>query len=137
MSPSGTQYVASSHTYFQSHANIHSQFVEEQAIDRVHRLNQTVDVIVYKLTVANTVEERIIDLQEKKRQLAEQAIDTGAKKGALKLGLNEIIDMFKPGGHFAGSGTGSRGLEEQIRSAARFVERPQKKQESSVYGRRW
>ncbi|OAQ96704.1 hypothetical protein LLEC1_01785 [Akanthomyces lecanii] len=117
-------------------------FVEEQAIDRVHRLNQTVDVVVYKLTVANTVEERIIDLQEKKRLLAEQAIDTGAKKGALKLGLNEIIDMFKPGGHFS-SGTGSKGLGEQIQAASRFVDggsgkkSPPRREESSVYGRRW
>ncbi|KAM3543606.1 hypothetical protein ARSEF1564_003459 [Beauveria bassiana] len=116
-------------------------FVEEQAIDRVHRLNQTVDVIVYKLTVAKTVEERIIDLQDKKRLLAEQAIDTGAKKGALKLGLNEIIDMFKPGGHFSG-GTGSHGLGEQIQAASRFVGTAKKapssrREESSVYGRRW
>jgi len=40
------------------------QFVEEQAIDRVHRLTQTVDVVVYKLTVRGTVEERILALQE-------------------------------------------------------------------------
>lgn len=115
-------------------------FVEEQAIDRVHRLNQTVDVVVYKLTVARTVEERILDLQEKKRMLAAQAIDTGAKKGALKLGLNEIIDMFKPGGHFAG-GTGSNGLREQMASAARIVGKKAtplpRREENSVYGRRW
>ncbi len=104
------------------------------------------DVVVYKLTVANTVEERIIDLQEKKRLLAEQAIDTGAKKGALKLGLNEIIDMFKPGGHFS-SGTGSNGLREQVQAASRFVggggsssggrKTPPKREENSIYGRRW
>ncbi|KXJ89785.1 P-loop containing nucleoside triphosphate hydrolase protein, partial [Microdochium bolleyi] len=41
-------------------------FVEEQAIDRVHRLTQKVDVIVYKLTVEDTVEERILELQDKK-----------------------------------------------------------------------
>lgn len=72
------------------------QFVEEQAIDRVHRLTQTVDVVVYKLTVTHTVEEGILDLQEKKRLLAEQTIEGSSKKGALKLGLNEIIDLFKP-----------------------------------------
>lgn len=98
-------------------------------------------MIVYKLTVANTVEERIIDLQDKKRLLAEQAIDTGAKKGALKLGLNEIIDMFKPGGHFS-SGTGSHGLGEQIQAASRFVGAAKKapssrREENSIYGRRW
>ncbi|KAL8696289.1 MAG: hypothetical protein Q9224_002872, partial [Gallowayella concinna] len=57
-------------------------FVEEQAIDRVHRLNQTVDVTIYKLTVAHTVEARILELQEKKRQLAKQAIEGGGKSAA-------------------------------------------------------
>ncbi|TPX18878.1 uncharacterized protein E0L32_011430 [Thyridium curvatum] len=84
-------------------------FVEEQAIDRVHRLTQTVDVVVYRLTVAGTVEERILELQDKKRLLAEQAIEGGMrKKNALKLGLNEILDLFKHDGAAAGGGGGSR-----------------------------
>ncbi|KAI1826717.1 hypothetical protein F4861DRAFT_42884 [Xylaria intraflava] len=70
-------------------------FVEEQAIDRVHRLTQTVDVIVYKLTVEDSVEERILELQEKKRLLVATAIEGGAKKAALKLGLKEMLDLFK------------------------------------------
>ncbi|KAG6037663.1 hypothetical protein E4U41_004889 [Claviceps citrina] len=73
-------------------------FVEEQAIDRVHRLTQTVDVVVYKLTVQDTVEERILDLQNRKRELAEQTIEGGARKEALKLGLNDIINLFKSDG---------------------------------------
>ncbi|KAM0460798.1 hypothetical protein ACHAO4_001590 [Trichoderma viride] len=71
-------------------------FVEEQAIDRVHRLTQTIDVVVYKLTVTHTVEDGILALQEKKRLLAEQTIEGSSRKGALKLGINEIIDLFKP-----------------------------------------
>ncbi|EHK44110.1 hypothetical protein TRIATDRAFT_181487, partial [Trichoderma atroviride IMI 206040] len=70
-------------------------FVEEQAIDRVHRLTQTIDVVVYKLTVTHTVEDGILALQEKKRLLAEQTIEGSSRKGALKLGINEIIDLFK------------------------------------------
>ncbi|KAI0601029.1 SNF2 family N-terminal domain-containing protein [Biscogniauxia sp. FL1348] len=71
-------------------------FVEEQAIDRVHRLTQTVDVVVYKLTVEGSVEERILELQDKKRLLAAQAIESGAnRKNALKLGLKEILELFK------------------------------------------
>ncbi|ERS99379.1 hypothetical protein HMPREF1624_04579 [Sporothrix schenckii ATCC 58251] len=75
-------------------------FVEEQAIDRVHRLTQTVDVTVYKLTVEDTVEERILALQDKKRLLAAQALEAGTaggkgKKDALKLGLKELMDLFK------------------------------------------
>ncbi|KAK8217399.1 hypothetical protein M8818_001155 [Zalaria obscura] len=67
-------------------------FVEEQAIDRVHRLNQTVDVKVFRLTVADTVEERILKLQEKKRELAKAAIE-GGKAGA-KLSMRDILGLF-------------------------------------------
>ena len=69
-------------------------FVEEQAIDRVHRLNQIEDVVVYKLTVANTVEARILDLQEKKRALAKAAIG-GDGKAAGKLTMKDILNLFK------------------------------------------
>ncbi|KAL1629932.1 hypothetical protein SLS54_000790 [Diplodia seriata] len=68
-------------------------FVEEQAIDRVHRLNQTVDVVVYKLTIQKTVEERILDLQEAKRKLAEAAIEGG--KAINKLSMRDIMNLFR------------------------------------------
>lgn len=67
-------------------------FVEEQAIDRVHRLNQTVDVKVYKLTVAATVEEKIIALQDKKRELANAAIEGG--KTMAKLSMKDLLSLF-------------------------------------------
>ncbi|KAL4722425.1 hypothetical protein ACLX1H_010779 [Fusarium chlamydosporum] len=122
-------------------------FVEEQAIDRVHRLTQTVDVIIYKLTVSQTVEERILELQDKKRQLAEQAIEGGMRKEALKLGLNEIINLFKPGSSADNpsliadtSSVADESFESNgRRTAASTQRRPgrPKKEESSVYGRRW
>ncbi|KAK5056509.1 hypothetical protein LTR84_012040 [Exophiala bonariae] len=67
-------------------------FVEEQAIDRVHRLNQTTDVKVYKFTIKDTVEERILDLQEKKRELANATIE--GKKGGMKLSLQDMLKLF-------------------------------------------
>ena len=67
-------------------------FVEEQAIDRVHRLNQTVDVVVYKLTIKDTVEARILELQEKKRALANAAIEG---KAVAKLSMKDILNLFK------------------------------------------
>ncbi|KAI4141940.1 MAG: hypothetical protein LQ341_003369 [Variospora aurantia] len=71
-------------------------FVEEQAIDRVHRLNQTVDVTIYKFTVSNTVEARILELQEKKRSLAAQAIEGGGNKAAAtKLSMKDILNLFR------------------------------------------
>ena len=68
--------------------------MEEQAIDRVHRLTQTVDVVIYKITIANSVEERILALQEKKRELATQAIE-GGKGAAGKLGMKEMLQLFR------------------------------------------
>lgn len=71
------------------------QFVEEQAIDRVHRLTQKTNVIVYKITIADSVEERILELQEKKRELANQAIEGGKNQNAGKLGMKEIMQLFR------------------------------------------
>jgi superfamily II DNA or RNA helicase len=44
--------------------------VEAQASDRAHRIGQTKSVFVYKLIAADTVEERILELQERKAALA-------------------------------------------------------------------
>jgi hypothetical protein len=52
-------------------------------------------VIVYKITVADSVEERILDLQEKKRELAKQTIEGGKQGGIGKLGMKEILSLFK------------------------------------------
>ncbi len=47
--------------------------VEDQASDRAHRIGQTKSVFVYKLIAANTVEERILELQQRKAELAQIA----------------------------------------------------------------
>ncbi len=48
--------------------------VEAQAIDRAHRIGQTRTVFAYRLIARNTVEEKILAMQEDKRQLAEAII---------------------------------------------------------------
>lgn len=48
--------------------------VEAQAIDRAHRIGQTQHVTAYRLVCADTVEQRIIELQDKKRQLADAIV---------------------------------------------------------------
>jgi SNF2 family DNA or RNA helicase len=48
--------------------------VEDQAADRAHRLGQTRPVLVYRLVAQDTVEERILALQERKRTLADAAL---------------------------------------------------------------
>jgi len=48
--------------------------VEAQAIDRAHRIGQSKPVIAYRLVARDTVEERILSLQEKKRALADSIL---------------------------------------------------------------
>ncbi|MBL8740884.1 MAG: DEAD/DEAH box helicase, partial [Myxococcales bacterium] len=56
--------------------------VEDQAADRAHRIGQDRPVMVYRLVAKDTVEERILVLQEKKRKLADAAIGEGASRAA-------------------------------------------------------
>ncbi len=48
--------------------------VEQQAIDRTHRIGQTRHVFAYRLICKDTVEQRIAELQEKKRRLADAIV---------------------------------------------------------------
>ncbi len=48
--------------------------VERQAADRTHRIGQDKPVFIYKVIVRDTVEEKMLHLQEKKRQLVDQII---------------------------------------------------------------
>ncbi len=50
--------------------------VEEQAADRAHRIGQKNDVQVIKLVARGTIEEKMNELQEKKRHLIEEVIDS-------------------------------------------------------------
>jgi hypothetical protein len=57
--------------------------VEQQATDRAHRIGQDRPVFVHRLVAVDTVEERILKLQEKKRALADAALSDAAKAGSL------------------------------------------------------
>ena len=69
-------------------------FVEEQAIDRAHRIGQQKPVQVHRILVPNTVEDRILALQEKKRELIEGALDENASASIGRLGSRELGFLF-------------------------------------------
>jgi len=55
--------------------------VEDQAIDRAHRIGQTRPVIVYRLVSSDTVEEKVVALREAKSELFSRVLDGGADDG--------------------------------------------------------
>ena len=69
-------------------------------------------MIVYKITIAKTVEERILDLQEKKRALAEAAIEG---KAAANLSMKDILNLFKRDAEHAQDSEDVGGLGSKMR----------------------
>lgn len=67
--------------------------VEQQAIDRTHRIGQTKKVFAYKMICKDTVEEKILQLQEKKKDIAKDLIST--EQGLIKkLTQDDIVGLF-------------------------------------------
>jgi hypothetical protein len=62
--------------------------VENQAIDRTHRIGQTQKVIAYRLLIKNSIEEKIRALQRQKKGLAEDVL--GEEKFAQSLSLDDL-----------------------------------------------
>ncbi len=69
--------------------------VENQATDRAHRIGQDKAVFVYKLITSGTVEEKILGLQARKKELADSLFDETAKSGP-KLTLEDLNALFEP-----------------------------------------
>ncbi|APH05086.1 DEAD/DEAH box helicase [Bacillus weihaiensis] len=68
--------------------------VEEQAADRAHRIGQKNTVHVIKLLTSGTIETKINDLQEKKRNLVEELLDF--EKGELtSFNVDEVKELLK------------------------------------------
>lgn len=67
--------------------------IESQATDRVHRMGQKNKVIVYKLITENTVEEKIQELQDEKKQLLGQIIEIDELSDK-KVDFEELKDIL-------------------------------------------
>ncbi len=66
--------------------------VEQQAIDRTHRIGQTKNVFAYKLICKDSIEERIIRLQEQKKELADSLV--GEETGFVKALTVEDLEFL-------------------------------------------
>jgi superfamily II DNA or RNA helicase len=67
--------------------------VENQATDRAFRIGQTRNVLVHKFVCRGTVEERIDQLIDSKRQLADQLLEGGAELNLTELGNDELLRL--------------------------------------------
>jgi len=66
--------------------------VEDQAADRAHRIGQDKPVMVYRMVARDTVEERILELQERKRGLADAALSEAG--GALGITRDDLLALL-------------------------------------------
>lgn len=66
---------------------------QNQATDRAHRIGQTKVVSVYKLVVKNSIEEKILKLQEDKRNLAESVLN-GSGSSIFTMSREELMELL-------------------------------------------
>ncbi len=69
--------------------------VEDQASDRAHRIGQKRVVTVYRLVAEGTIEEKILQLKEKKRELVSSVLsaDSGGSKKLSRADLEELFRL--------------------------------------------
>ncbi len=68
--------------------------VEEQAIARAHRIGQTQQVISYKIVVRNSIEEKILQLQEQKQDLINAFMDGEGEANLMRTLTPEDLDRL-------------------------------------------
>jgi len=70
--------------------------VENQASDRAHRIGQDKPVFIYKLVASDTVEEKIMAMQQHKAALADQTINRGEAAALSGLTSDDVLSLFAP-----------------------------------------
>ena len=66
---------------------------QNQATDRAHRIGQTKNVSVYKLIAKNSIEEKILRLQESKAALADEILD-GNTGGLMSMSREDLLELL-------------------------------------------
>jgi hypothetical protein len=66
-----------------------SNAIDQQAFDRVHRLGQTKEVYINRLIIANTVEARVREIQDRKQGLSDGALGEGSGQ-RVRLSVGEL-----------------------------------------------
>ncbi|EPQ60504.1 hypothetical protein GLOTRDRAFT_113119 [Gloeophyllum trabeum ATCC 11539] len=70
--------------------------VENQAVDRIHRLGQTRPVTTVRLIIENTIEARLLEVQRKKTELANMTLGQNFSKAEmLQRRMEELNQLFK------------------------------------------
>ncbi|KAG8420664.1 hypothetical protein J3459_010880 [Metarhizium acridum] len=69
-------------------------YIEMQAIDRTYRIGQQKEVEVYRILTQETVEDRIVALQNKKKEIVEAALDETESMKIGRLGVSELKFLF-------------------------------------------
>jgi len=69
---------------------------QDQATDRAHRIGQDKPVFVHKLIAAGSVEERMLELQQRKRRLARAVVAGSAEEEGQGFGAAEVEHLFSP-----------------------------------------
>ncbi len=66
--------------------------VEDQASDRAHRIGQLRPVTIYRLVAKNTIEEKIVDLHQHKRDLADSLLEGAEMSG--KISTDDLLRLI-------------------------------------------
>jgi non-specific serine/threonine protein kinase len=69
--------------------------VENQATDRAFRIGQKKNVLVHKFVCRGTVEEKIDELIESKRQLSQDVLEGGAEMLLTEMKDDELLELVK------------------------------------------
>lgn len=94
--------------------------VEAQAVGRCHRIGQTKAVFVYRLYIAASVETKILEIQDKKQEMADGALGVEGVQtlGRQRLTLEDVLALF---GRFSGEDAAAETPAQRAANHARIL----------------